>query len=121
MPQTIIAHYVSRIVVGSNNVTVTLKPTVDNIPSAIEIPWAAPTKHERPRIEATNQDTARTPNPQLVQAIVRAYTWIRLLSDGTQARQRRASSRHSAKILRSLDRLAGDAVQMVPCSAHFPC
>jgi DNA invertase Pin-like site-specific DNA recombinase len=82
-PQDIIAHYVSRIVVGSKNVTVTFKPSADNTPAAIEIPWSTPTKRERSRIEGANDDSARAPNPQLVQAVVRAHAWVRLLSDGT--------------------------------------
>jgi hypothetical protein len=82
-PQNIIDHNVSRIVIGSKNVTIMLKPTADSAPSAVEIPWSTPNKRGCPRIEGTNEDTVRAPNPQLVQAIVRAHAWIRLLSDGT--------------------------------------
>lgn len=69
--------------VGGKNVTITLKPTADSTPSAVEIPWSTLNKRECPRIEQANEDTVRAPNPQLVQAIVRAHLWIRLLSDGT--------------------------------------
>ncbi len=82
-PRNIIDRNVSRIVVGSKNVTITLKPTADSAPTAVEIPWSIPNKRECPRIEGANEDTAHAPNPQLVQAIIRAHVWIRLLSDGT--------------------------------------
>jgi site-specific DNA recombinase len=83
LPQSIIDHNVNRIVIGSKNVTITLKPTADSSPSAIEIPWSLPNRRERPRIDQAYDDTAHAPNPQLVQAIVRAQIWLRSLSDGT--------------------------------------
>ena len=82
-PQNMIGHNVSRIVVGSTNVKITLKPTADGMPTAIDIPWSKPNNRERPRIEETDEDMPRVPSPQLVQAVVRAHTWARLLSDGT--------------------------------------
>ena len=81
-PQNIIDHNVSRIVVDSKNVTITLKPTADRTSSEIEIPWSMPNKRERPRIDRANEDAVRAPNPQLVQAVVRAHARSRLLSDG---------------------------------------
>jgi DNA invertase Pin-like site-specific DNA recombinase len=82
-PKNIIDHNVSHIVVGSKNVTITLKPTANCTPSAIEIPWSKPNKRQCPRIDEAKEDTARVPNPQLVQAVVRAHAWVRLLSVGT--------------------------------------
>ena len=52
-------------------------------PTEIEIPWSLPNKRERPRIEGASEDTTRAPNPQLVQAIVRAHIWLKSLSDRT--------------------------------------
>jgi hypothetical protein len=82
-PRKIIDHNVNRIVIGSKNVTIALKLTADRTPTEIEIPWSIPNKHERPRIEGASEDTIRAPNPQLVQAIVRAHIWLKSLSDGT--------------------------------------
>ena len=82
-PQDIIDQNVSRIVIGSNTVTVTLKSTADETPPTIELPWSIPTRHERPRIEVPSEVTTPTPNPQLIQAIVRAHAWTRLLVHGT--------------------------------------
>jgi DNA invertase Pin-like site-specific DNA recombinase len=82
-PQNLIDHNVSRIVVGSKTVTITLKPTADSTRPAIELPWSTPKKRERPRIEGSDDASATAPNPQLIQAIVRAHVWTRLLLDGT--------------------------------------
>ena len=82
-PQNLIDRSVSRIVVGSTKVKITLKSTTDGNPSAIEIPWSNTQNHQRPHIEDGDEAMARAPNPQLVQAVVRAHTWVRLLSEGT--------------------------------------
>jgi site-specific DNA recombinase len=82
-PQHLIDRNVARIVVGSTKLKITLKPTADGMPSEVDILWSKPQKHERPRIEEADEAMARAPSPQLVQAVVRAHTWVRLLSDGT--------------------------------------
>ena len=82
-PKNIIHRNVTRVVVGSTNVKLTLRPTTDDMPPEVDIPWSKPQNHQRPHIEDGDEDMARAPNPQLVQAVVRAHTWVRLLSDGT--------------------------------------
>ena len=82
-PKNLIHRNVTRVVVGSTKVKITLKSTADGTPSEIEIPWSKPNNRERPRIHEAYEAMARAPNPQLVQAVVRARTWVRLLSDGT--------------------------------------
>jgi hypothetical protein len=82
-PQNIISRNVDRVAVGSTKVTITFKPTVDSAASTVAIPWSIPGKHECLSIEEVNDETARAPNPQLAQAIVRAHAWVKLLSDGT--------------------------------------
>ncbi len=82
-PQDVIDCYVSRVVVASKTVTIALKPTADRTPSTLEIPWSTPNKRDQPPIERADQDKPRASNAQLVQALVRAHAWARLLSDGT--------------------------------------
>ncbi len=82
-PRNLIDRSVSRIVVGSVNVKIALKAMADGVPSEVVIPSPRSRQHECPHIEEANENKARTPSPQLVQAVVRAHIWVRLLSDGT--------------------------------------
>jgi len=82
-PRNLIDRSVSSIVVGSANVKITLKPTTDSMPTEVVISSSRSRKYECPHIEEADENKVRTPSPQLVQAVVRAHTWVRLLSDGT--------------------------------------
>lgn len=83
MPEDLIGHNVSRVVVGSTNVKITLTPTGDGMASENDTTWSRTKNRERARIDEANEAMARTPNPQLAQAVVRARTWVRLLTNGT--------------------------------------
>jgi hypothetical protein len=82
-PRNIVDQNVSRIMVGSKAVTITLNSKADNIRPVIELLWSIPTRQERPRIEISSEATTPAPNPKLIQTIVRAHAWARLLMDGT--------------------------------------
>ena len=64
--------------ISSSNLKLTLKS--QNAP--IEIPWSG-TKKQSVAIEDATAEQASTPNPQLIQAVVRAHVWVRSLTDGT--------------------------------------
>jgi hypothetical protein len=71
---------VKRMVVGPERITLTLKANS----SPIEIPWAPSKKKGQIQIEQNSPaDHERTPNLQLIQAVVRAHIWRRSLADGT--------------------------------------
>ena len=55
--------------------------TVDQPPQTIDLPWIA----KRPSAAATDPLPSTEPaaNPQLLNAIVRAHAWVKLLDDGT--------------------------------------
>jgi hypothetical protein len=50
-------------------------------PDRREVPWSAQPKEPLARIE--NAEPAPEPNPAMVQAIARAHSWVKSLSDGT--------------------------------------
>jgi len=82
-PEITIGCYVARIVIDRESVTITLKANFDGSPPTIQIPWSATSQRKRSRFEISTEAATHTPNPQLVQAIVRAHAWLRLLSNGT--------------------------------------
>ena len=107
-PKHLIDRHVARIVVGSTKAKITLKQTADGMPTVIDIPRSKPQNYQRPYIEDGDEAMARAPNPQLVQAVVRAHTWVRLLSDGTHKsiESLAQSARVHPKIIRNGIRMA---------------
>jgi hypothetical protein len=59
-------------------------PGVGVRPSVIEFSWAKERRRDPVQIAAAT-DVERTvvPNPAFVQAVIRAHSWIKLLTDGT--------------------------------------
>jgi len=51
--------------------------------ATIAIPWSNTSNARPARIEGGFDAGAPAPSPQLVQAIVRAHSWVRLLTNGT--------------------------------------
>jgi hypothetical protein len=50
----------------------------------IEVPWSPRQTRELAQVDEVGASTGhRPPNPRLVQAVVRAHTWLKLLTDGT--------------------------------------
>ena len=68
---------VADVVVYPEKITIRLQP--DNA-DAIEIPWKSPVKNA-PALAPSSTDTDQ-PDPKLLQAIVRAYVWLRDLQRG---------------------------------------
>lgn len=82
-PQTIIERNVSRIVINRKKITITLKASADGGPFTIEIPWSAAPQRQCSRVEGINSPAASGHTQLLVQALVRAHVWLRLLLNGT--------------------------------------
>lgn len=106
-PRNIIDHNVGRIVVGGKSVTIRLKATADSTRPTIELPWSTPNQRERSRIDGSDDAAGPTSNPQLMQAVVRAHAWTRLLLDGTH------------KTIESLARSAGVDAKVIRYSLRM--
>lgn len=84
LPHELIERHISRVVVEATRVLVSLKGSGEKPPSLFEIPWSVGKMKHLAQIENDGAGQAsQRPNPQLVQAIVRAHQWLRSLSDGT--------------------------------------
>ncbi len=67
-----------------NQFVVTLKVSESATPSVIAFPWAKKRRRDFFQIEVDgNSGTSSQPNPMLAQAVLRAQTWLKLLSDGS--------------------------------------
>jgi site-specific DNA recombinase len=60
---------------------ISLKGSAGGTTSAHEIPWSA--RNTEPFARLDDSGSERKPNPQVMQAIVRAHAWLELLIDGT--------------------------------------
>ncbi|MBN9597939.1 MAG: recombinase family protein [Afipia sp.] len=65
---------VTEVVLHTKKITISLQPDSSEV---IEIPWQAPVK-SAPALPPPSTDTDQ-PDPKLLQAIVRAHTWLRAL------------------------------------------
>ena len=80
VPKNIIENHVERIVLDSKSIRITLRLIEDRPSATIEIPRAAPVTRRQNQIDRANEDSAPKPNPQMLQAVVRAHVWLRMLS-----------------------------------------
>jgi hypothetical protein len=76
--------------------------------SSIEIPRVPKSVSPRARIETSNSQPSRDPDPTLVQALARAHAWRNALGNGTYQSidQLAAAVQWNAKVIRKLLRLA---------------
>ena len=65
------------------HVVITLKSAGENSSEPIEAPWSPGKTRALAQIDEARSNGHRPPNPRLVQAIVRAHVWLKLLTDGT--------------------------------------
>ena len=70
-------------VLDPKHVVITLKSAGENSSEPIEVPWSPRKTRELAQIDEAGSHGHRPPNPRLVQAIVRAHVWLKLLTDGT--------------------------------------
>ena len=82
-PRDLVEQCIERVVVGNEKVDITFKAHDDATLATIEIPWSSVGNTSSARIEGGFDGDAPASSPQLVQAIVRAHSWVRLLADGT--------------------------------------
>jgi len=100
----LVERYLERAIISATKLTLTLK---SNRP-AVEIPWSTTKKRDLFSVDDTCAKPSNTPNAQLLQAVVRAHTWIQRLTEGTYESVEalaRASSIHP-KVIRNSIRLA---------------
>ena len=83
LPHELIERHVDRVTLENGRVLVSLRYAA-GAPLSLEIPWTVQKSKELSRIDGDDlPEVTSSRAPQAVQAIVRAHTWLRLLSDGT--------------------------------------
>jgi DNA invertase Pin-like site-specific DNA recombinase len=82
-PADLVARNIARVVLDLKHIVITLKSAGDNCSEPIEVPWSPRKTRELAQIDEAGSHGHRPPNPRLVQAIVRAHVWLKLLTDGT--------------------------------------
>jgi hypothetical protein len=82
-PADLVGHKVARIVLDPKHVVIALKSAGENSSEPIEVPWSPRKTHDVAQIDEAISNGHRAPNPRLVQAVVRAHVWFKLLTDGT--------------------------------------
>jgi hypothetical protein len=70
-------------VLDPKHIVITLKSAGEKGSEPIEIPWSPRKTHELAQIDEAGSHGHRPPNPRLVQAVVRAHVWLKLLTNGT--------------------------------------
>jgi hypothetical protein len=82
----LIKAHVARVGIGRSSICIDLKNSLEGNGSHLNqmtVPWEPPGKQPLVRIEDADVDSAPEPNPGMVQALARAHSWLRLLSDGS--------------------------------------
>jgi hypothetical protein len=116
----LVAAYIKKIILTQRCIRISLKQALPGTPEQapldsassdydvfdIEVPWSPPPKRSLASIE--NAEPISEPSPVLVQAITRAHSWVKLLSDGTyhSIEALAASKRLNPKVVRKAIRVA---------------
>lgn len=80
----LVGRHVARILIDNKRIVVSLKAEDGKNPTLMELPWYSADKKSHVQIdEGSANNSNRTPDPTLVQAVVRAHAWLKLLSHGT--------------------------------------
>lgn len=82
-PTTTIAEAVSRIELSDKQVVIKLKTAGHTAASVVKFPWSSKSSNAAAVDERHANSLERAPNAALVQSVVRAHAWLRLLSDAT--------------------------------------
>jgi site-specific DNA recombinase len=83
-PVQIFERHVGRVTLLKGQVSITLKVSDGANPIVIELPWTKARRPPRPQIDDHGTvETGSKPNPLFVQGVVRAQTWLKLLSGGS--------------------------------------
>jgi len=101
----LVEQFVERVVVTSKRMLISLKGQS----APIEAAWDPPKNRSFARIESGfENEERRIPNPQLVQAIIRAHVWLKSLVDGTypSIEDLAVAAKLHPKVIRSRIRLA---------------
>lgn len=76
-PRALVDHHIDRVELSNESLKLNLKSRT----APIEIPRSC-SKKQLVAIDEANAEPQNTPNPQLIQAVVRAHVWVRSLTDG---------------------------------------
>jgi len=76
----LVEQFIERVIITTKRLVISLK----GHSAPIEVAWGPPKNRDLARIENSFEvKDRRTPNPQLVQAVVSAHVWLKSLVDGT--------------------------------------
>lgn len=81
-PSEVVERHIARVVIHTDRLTISLKAQFGEGTQVLELPWQPALKRQRVEEESIS-GTSPSPDPTLVQAIVRAHSWLKLLQDGT--------------------------------------
>ena len=78
LPNTLMDRLIDRVVISGTILKLVLKSQQ----APIEIHWSA-SKKQSALVDEADAEQSNAPNPQLIQAVVRAHLWVRSLTNGT--------------------------------------
>jgi len=107
-PRTLLEHKIARVVVHPKHVSITRRQMGDSQGRPIDIPWSSARKRDFVHIDDKNAVEGRAPNSELVEGLVRAHVWLKLLSNGKydSIEALAAAAKLHPKIIRNRLRLA---------------
>jgi hypothetical protein len=107
-PRNLLERRIARVVVQPKRLTITPKQMGNRQERPIDIPWSPARKRDFVQIDDKNNVDGRAPNAELVEGLVRAHVWLKLLSTGQydSIEALAASAKLHPKVIRSRLRLA---------------
>jgi len=107
-PRTLLEHKIARVVVHPKYLTITPRQIGNSQERPIEIPWSPSRRRDFVQIDDKNNVEGRAPNAELVEGLVRAHVWLKLLSTGQydSIEALAASAKLHPKVIRNRLRLA---------------
>lgn len=83
-PRDLVKQRIERIVIHEKRIVISLLAAGGMAPTLIELPWKSADNSSRAKIEDGRATaTPQSPDLKLIQSVVRAHAWLKLLSDGT--------------------------------------
>jgi len=107
-PRALLEQKIARVVVHPKQLIITIKKIDDSLSPPIEVPWSPARKRDFVRVDDQNVVGGRAPNVELIQSLVRAHVWLKLLSVGKydSIEALAAAAKLHPKVIRNRLRLA---------------
>ena len=107
-PRSFLEQKIARVVVHPKHLTIMPRQMGDSQGRPIDIPWSPARKRDFIHVDDKNAVEGRAPNAELVEGLVRAHVWLKLLSTGQydSIEALAASAKLHPKVIRNRLRLA---------------